>query len=262
MNTCKNCNEPLNGNYCSNCGNAANLKKIDGRFIVREIASAFNAERGWLYTLKKLLTTPGESVRRYITEDRSRFVKPIAFVIITSLIYTLVSNFFHIDAKEFQVQLSGETEVLLPTQDLLINWTIDYNGYATLIVGFFMAFWVKLFFRKSGYNLFEIFVLFCYISGIGSLFSSVIFIIQGLTHLNLIYSSSFIAMFYYSWATGQFFDRKKAGSYIKAFLSCLLGLLLFGFLLGFIAVAIDFDLLMEQAKQQTTAMIQIIDGMI
>ena len=248
MDTCKNSNEPVNGNYCPNCGKTANLKRIDGRYIIHEIASAFNAERGWLYTLKKMLISPGESVRRYITEDRSRFVKPVAFVIITSLIYTLVSNFFHIDANEFQTQLSGETEALiLPTQVLLINWTIDYNGYATLIVGLFMALWVKLFFRKSGYNLFEIFVLFCYISGIGSLFSSVFFIIQGLANLNLIYISTLIAMIYYTWATGQFFNSKKAVSYIKAFISCLLGFLIFGIIIGFIAVFMDFDLLMEQS---------------
>ena len=256
MNTCKNCNEPVNGNYCSNCGKAANLKRIDGRFIIREIASAFNAERGWLYTLKELLIRPGESIRRYITEDRSWFVKPIAFVIITSLIYTLVSNYFHIDAKEFQAQLSVEKETLvLPTQILLINWIIDYNGYATLITGFFMALWVKLFFRKSGYNLFEIFALFCYMLGMGSLFSSVFFIIQGLTNLNLILISTLIVTIYYIWVTGQFFERKKAGSYIKAFISCVLGLLTFGIIIGFIAVFMDFEIIMEQSKQQLTTMI-------
>jgi hypothetical protein len=206
--------------------------------------------------VKELLTHPGESIRGYITEDRSRFVKPIAFVIITSLIYTLVSNYFHIDAKEFQAQLTGETEALiLPTQILLTNWVIDYNGYATLIAGLFMALWIKLFFRKSGYNLFEIFVLFCYISGIGSLFSSVFFIIQGLTHLNLIYSSTLIAIIYYTGATGQFFDKNKAKCYIKAFISCLLGLLTFGIIISFIAVFMDFKIIMEQAKQQLTTMI-------
>jgi len=37
MNSCKNCNEPINGNYCSNCGQPAKLKRIDGRYIVYEI---------------------------------------------------------------------------------------------------------------------------------------------------------------------------------------------------------------------------------
>ena len=186
MKNCKNCKEVVSGNYCSNCGQSVNLRRIDSRYIMREIANAFSAEKGMLYTIKKVFISPGESVRRYLTEDRSRYVKPITFVIITSLIYTLVSHFFEIDAKEFQQQLPGEAKSLeLPTYDLLLNWTIDYSGYMSIIIGLLMAFWVKLFFRKYGYNLFEIFVLLCYISGISALLSSVLFIIQGLTHSSL-----------------------------------------------------------------------------
>jgi len=243
MNSCKNCNELVSGNYCSNCGQTTQLQRIDRRYIIREITNAFSANKGMLYTIKKVFISPGESVRQYITEDRSRFVKPITFVIITSLIYTLVSHLFQIDAKEFQRQLHGEEVPLeLPTYDLLLNWTIDYSGYITIIIGLLMAFWVKLFFRKYGYNLFEIFVLFCYISGISTLFSSVVFIIQGLTQLNLISTTTLITTIYFIWATGQFFNKKKLGCYIKATLSYVLGFFLFGILITMIAVFIDIVL--------------------
>ena len=245
MNSCKNCNESYIGNYCPNCGQAAKLQRIDRRYIIREIASSFNAERGMLYTVKKILVSPGESIKQYITEDRSRYMKPIMFVIITSLIYTLVSHFFHVDAKEFQRQLEVEAEaeqLVLPTLDLLLNWTIDYSGYMSIIIGLFMAFWVKLFFRKYGYNLFEIFVLFCYISGISTLFFSILFIIQGLTHLNLIYPTSLFAMIYTIWAIGQFFDKRKIGSYVKATLSYGLGILIFSISITMIAIFIDIVL--------------------
>ena len=228
MNSCKNCNETVNGNYCANCGQVAKLKRIDRSSIIHEIANSLNAESGMLYTTRKMLISPGESVRQYITEDRRRYVKPITFVIITSLIYTIVCHFFHVDAKEFQQQMYGQTESLevLPAGSLLTNWVIDNSGYVTIIMGFLMAFWVKLLFRKYGYNLFEIFVLFCYISGITTLLSSVFFIIQGIAHLKLIYTTNLITAIYTTWAIGQFFDRKKAGSYIKAFLSYVLGLLI------------------------------------
>ena len=240
MNSCKNCYEPVNGNYCSNCGQPAKLQKIDKRYIIREIANSFNAERGMLYTVKKMLINPGESVRQYITENRSRYVKPITFVIVTSLIYTLVCQFFHIDAKEFHRQLTGGTEQIeLPTSTPLTNWVIDHSGYVSIMTGLLMAFWVKLFFRKYGYNLFEIFVLFCYISGISTLFSSVFFIIQGLTHLNLIYPTTLIAMIYYIWATGQFFDKRKVGSYIKSSLSYVLGWLVLSISIGIVIAFID-----------------------
>jgi hypothetical protein len=236
VNSCKNCNEPINGNYCSNCGQPTKLRRIDGRYIIREITSAFNAERGMLYTTKKLLISPGESVKHYITEDRRRYVKPITFLIITSLIYTLICHFFNIGAEEFYFQ---QPEIEMPTLNFLLNWMIDNNGYLSIITGLFIAFPIRLFFRKYGYNLFEIFVLLCYLSGIASFIFSVILIFQGIIHLNLIHITVLIVLTYYTWAIGQFFDKRKAAGYIKAFLSYLLGLIIFSFLITFIAIFID-----------------------
>jgi hypothetical protein len=236
MNSCKNCNEPVLLNYCSNCGQPAKLKRIDMRYIIQEIASVFNAERGLLYTTQRMLTSPGESTMHYITEDRSRYVKPTTFLIVTSLIYTIASHFLHFDSKEFYMQ---QTEIEFPTVNLFINWMIDYNGYMSIISGLFIALWVKLFFRKSQYNLFEIFTLICFISGISSLFFSVVIILQRLTHLRLVHISLLIVIIYYAWAIGQFFDKKKAANYIKAFLSCILGVYLLGFLITIVAIFID-----------------------
>ena len=237
MTRCKNCSEPIHGNYCSNCGQPANISRVDRQYIVQEIASAFYAERGMLYTIKKMLTSPGKSIRQYITEDRSRYVKPITYLIITSLVYTLVSNFFHIDAKDYYLQ---ESDMKFPTVTLFIDWMIDYHGHVSILSGFFVAFLVKLFFRKSGYNLFEIFILMCFALGTSALLFTVAVIIQGITQLNLIYiSSSLILVIYYTWVIGQFFDEKKATSYLKAFLSCMLGFWIFSFLVAGIGMFID-----------------------
>ena len=221
MKTCKNCNEPIEGNYCPNCGRVAELKRIDIHYVINEIASVFYAEKGWLYTLINLTIRPGDTIRKYITEDRVRLIKPVMFVIVTSLIYTIVSNFFHIDAEEFQQQISGETETMkqFPIIEQVTNWMIDNSGYLNLISGFLTAFFMKLFFRKSGYNLCEIFVLCCYLAGIGTLISSVFFIIQGLTNYPLILIATTITAIYHIWGAAQFFDKKKINSYIKTFLS-------------------------------------------
>jgi len=235
MNTCKNCNTPIDGNFCSNCGKPASLKRIDGGYIFREIANFFYAEKGWLYTTRRLFATPGESVRQYLTEERSRFIKPITFLIITSLIYTLIVHFFHFDAETFQAQISVDSDPEMQNMGLRItNWIIDNNGYAHIIIGFLMAFWLKLFFKKSGYNLFEFFVLICFLTGITSLLSSVIFIIQGVTNLNLIYIEILITTTYNIWAIAHFFDKKKTGNYIKAFLTYLMGMFSIGIIVTFI----------------------------
>ena len=234
---CKKCNHSVEGNYCSNCGYPQTLRKIDGSYVIGEMADTLFAHKGFFYTTKRMLLQPGESVKRYITEDRSRFVKPITFLIINGLIYTIVSHLFHIGTKYYYLQQQPDIE--FPTVNLLLNLLIDYHGYASILIGLLMAFWIKLFFRKYEYNLFEIFILLCFVSGITSFCFSFVLILQGLTHTDLIHISTLFAMIYCAWAIGQFFDRKKAGSYIKAFLSYLLGCLIFGFLVALIGVFID-----------------------
>jgi hypothetical protein len=120
-----------------------------------------------------------------------------------------------------------------------MNWIVNYPGYANMITGLVVAFLLKLFFSKSGYNLFEVFILVCFVSGIAMLLSSVVVIFQSLAYLNLIYISALISIIYYVWAIGQFFDKKKTASYIKAFISFVLGYFIFGILIASITIFID-----------------------
>jgi predicted tellurium resistance membrane protein TerC len=68
---------------------------------------------------------------------------------------------------------------------------------------------------------------------------SVVAIIQGITHLKLLQISNYIAMSYVLWAIGQFFDKKKAISYVKAFLSVILGSIIFEILIQVVGGIID-----------------------
>ena len=94
---CKNCDTEVIQNYCPNCGQPAQLKRINGHYITHEIEHVLHFERGILYTIRELLTNPGENVRHYISENRSRLVKPIIFIIVTSLLYSISTQFFHIE---------------------------------------------------------------------------------------------------------------------------------------------------------------------
>ena len=85
---CKNCKKETSENFCSNCGQPTSLKRIDGHYIIHEIEHVLHFERGILYTVKELLINPGQTIRNYILENRSRLVKPVIFIIVASLIYT------------------------------------------------------------------------------------------------------------------------------------------------------------------------------
>jgi len=222
MNNCSNCNNELTGKYCSNCGQAVTVKRIDGHYIVHEIEHVLHFERGILYTIRELLIRPGQNIRNFIDKNRSRLVKPIIFIIVTSLIYTLISHYFHIE--EGYIKLDDTKGSATNAID---NWIQNHYGYANIISGIFIAFWLKIFFRKYDYNFFEIVILLCFLIGMGMLLFSVFALFEGLTKFHLMQISGIIFYIYVSWAIGQFFDKAKPINYVKALVSYLLGMLTF-----------------------------------
>lgn len=217
---CKNCNTKAPQNYCPNCGQAISLRRIDGHYITHEIEHVLHFERGILYTIRELITKPGENIRQFISENRTRLVKPIIFIIVTSLIYSLVNHFFHIE--DGYVKFNESTK---STTGIIFKWVQDHYGYANIIIGIFIALWTKLFFRKYGYNFFEILILLCFAIGMEMLIFAFFTLFQGLTKIYLMQIAGIVGIAYCSWAIGQFFDKKKPINYLKAFASYMLGMI-------------------------------------
>jgi hypothetical protein len=68
---------------------------------------------------------------------------------------------------------------------------------------------------------------------------SIFMIFQGIANLNLIPISILITNIYLVWAVGQFYDKKKAASYIKVMLSYILAVFAIAFLMLFVGTFID-----------------------
>ena len=146
---CKNCQVEITSKYCPNCGQSANLKRIDGNYIIHEIEHVLHFEKGILFTIRELLIRPGENVRHFICENRNRLVKPIIFIIVTSLLYTLAIHYFHIEDGYIKFTVSGTGKSA--TVDI-VNWIQAHYGYSNIIIGIFITFWLKIFFKKFDYN--------------------------------------------------------------------------------------------------------------
>lgn len=235
MNNCKNCKNKVLGNFCSSCGQPAKLIRIDGHYLLNEIEHVLHFDKGILYTIKKLLTRPGQTVREFITEDRGRLVKPILFIVLSSLIYTLVSGYFHVENGYIMFEETKKTAI-----SDIFNWIQSHYGYANIIMGMFIAIWLKVFFKKKGYNFFEILILFCFVMGIGMLLFSLFTVIEGIIHIQIMQIAAFFFILYNTWATGQFFDGQKIMSYIKSFFAYILGMLSFVFFAVLLGIIIDF----------------------
>ncbi|WP_333663789.1 DUF3667 domain-containing protein [Chishuiella changwenlii] len=231
---CKNCNNEVHLNYCSNCGQPVKLKRINAYYILHEIEHILHFERGILYTIKELTLNPGKSIKTYITENRSKLVKPIIFIIVTSLIYTFCNHYFHFEDG----YINYHDEKSSAIKDIF-KWIQAHYGYANIIIGVFISLWAKLFFRKYEFNFFEILILLCFVTGISMLIYSVFGILQYFTHYNLMQVSSVVGLLYIVWAMGQFFDKRKFINYLKAFFSYVLGILTFSITLILIGALVD-----------------------
>ncbi len=235
---CKNCNKKeINSKFCPDCGQPTKLKRIDGKYIIHEIEHVLHFERGILYTIRELTTNPGQNIRKYLIENRSRLVKPIIFIIITSLIYTVLNHLFHIEDSYVKYH---ESEVETPSAvDNIVKWVQDHYGYANIMMGIFIALWLKLFFKKSNYNFYEILIMLCFVMGMGMLIFSIFVIIQGLTHFNIITIAGVIGIAYCVWAIGQFYDKNKLSSYVKGLFAYILGMITFWIIPVLIGTIID-----------------------
>lgn len=219
---CKNCSNEVTLRYCPNCGQAANLKRIDAHYIQHEIEHVLHFEKGIFYTVKELLIRPGENVREFLSDNRVRLVKPIIFIIISSLIYTLVNHFFHLE--DGYVKYDERTK---STTGLIFEWVQNHYGYSNIIMGIFIALWLKLFFRKLDYNFFEILILLCFVMGVGMLIFAVFAIVEGVSKFPLMQIAGVAGVVYCVWAIGQFFDKNKISSYLKSFAAYVLGMITF-----------------------------------
>lgn len=234
---CKNCNTEINSKFCPDCGQPSILKRIDRHYIIHEIEHVLHFERGILYTIRELTINPGQIIQKYLSENRSRLVKPIIFIIITSLIYTILNHFFHIEDGYVNYQeAKNETPSAVGN---MVKRVQDHYGYANIIMGIFIALWLKLFFRKYNYNFYEILIMLCFVMGMGMLIFSVFVIIQGLTHFNLMTIAGVIGIAYCLWAIGQFYEKKKKINYLKALFAYILGMITFWIFPVLIGTIID-----------------------
>lgn len=231
---CRNCNQNISEKYCGNCGMPVVLTRVDSHYIVHEIQHILHFEKGILYTVKALLLQPGQSIRAFLTEDRSRLVKPVIFLIITSLIYTTIAHFFHLERTNTIPEKAAHSATIA-----IMAWIEGHYGYSNIIMGIIIGGWLKLIYKKNSYNFFEILIMLCFVIGTGMLLFAIFTLAQGITGINLQLVGGTLTFIYCVWAIGQFLDGKKALNYLFALIAYLLGIISFTVLAVLIGLSID-----------------------
>lgn len=230
---CANCGSEIQARFCGNCGQPSKLPRVDAHYVLHEIQHVLHFEKGILYTIRELLIRPGKNVREFISDNRSRLVKPILFLVLTSLVYTIINNLFHVEQhmpKELQHTISAA----------MLHWFDHHMGYTNLMMGIFIATWLKVIFRKTDYNFFELLILLCFVMGVGMLFSAVFALAGGLMKLELLTKIGMVlSPLYCFWAIALFFNRKTVKSYLKVLFAYLLGMVSFSIVVIILGVILD-----------------------
>lgn len=159
---CLNCGTELTGKYCSNCGQKADVKRLDWHSLGEEVLHFFtHIEKGFLKTTAQLIIRPDRLSKNYLDGKRKQYHKPIGFFLIWITIFTLVyhgahsithftnqisksggNNMFNFGMDQFRVlgEYRSIIELMILPISALISWLFIGWGrlnYAEVLSVFF-----------------------------------------------------------------------------------------------------------------------------
>lgn len=172
---CLNCGSPLEGNYCSECGQSAYVGKITFRETFESfLSSVFALEGPLIGTSVNLLRNPGKVFREFLSGKRRKYYKPVAYFVLLTAIYLVVRALLDYNPLEGQLpdqNISGsesEAQARQISGEAARYMVKNINNIMFLLV-FSLGLMLKLFFRKR-YNLAEYTAIGFYITGVYILF--------------------------------------------------------------------------------------------
>ena len=235
---CKNCENYFEGNFCNSCGQNIRVDKLTLKNFTQELSdSIFQINHGLFYTLKSLFSKPGHAIRGFLNGQRKVHFKPIAYVLVLSTFYYLITEVFETNnlVDDFMGGVNNAREERSDSvQEVpILNWFSDNFAYAILLLIPFFSIGSYISFINRGYNYLEHIVINSYITGQQIIFYSILTIIGVLAGNidKMITFAIVISVIYRFWTFMQFFQDKNR---IKVGIRLLLSYLLFYIILTLI----------------------------
>ena len=89
---CKNCDQVFDGNYCSNCGQAA-IGQFTFRYLWELVQQdLFDVDRGLLRTVKELTTRPGHMIRDYLSGKTKSYFSPLKYLLVCVALFYFLNS--------------------------------------------------------------------------------------------------------------------------------------------------------------------------
>ncbi|RYF23335.1 MAG: DUF3667 domain-containing protein [Flavobacteriales bacterium] len=191
---CLHCDYTIDENFCTKCGQKR-FKRIDRKYVVDELQYLLiHTNKGFLYTIKNLVKSPGGTARRFIEGDRVNHYKPLLLTFILSGISAFIS--FKI------IGLAAIMKEFYTGQHLNSQFMNDYMAISTGYNSFIMLGLIPLFalttwlaFHKWKANYYEHIVMNAYVLSTYTLVSIVfIYPILFLLRHNMLYFTTITSL--------------------------------------------------------------------
>lgn len=215
---CINCGKENGGQFCRDCGQKLQVPRLNTKSFLGDIVSKILGLEGMLpRTMADLTMRPGNVIQQYILGNRKRYVGPISYYFLMFGVYLLLLSLLDIDLAEMvnakgmqdsmqQATGSGQpSDQALKAQEAIQAKLFKNIQFLALLQFPFVAWWARLFFRKSGYNFLEHIVLPFYVFGqltILSLLYGIVYKISGFFSLGL---GLVVTVIYFSWSGVSFY---------------------------------------------------------
>lgn len=133
MEICRNCGNEISLNFCPNCGQKK-FKRIDAKYIKDEFQyTILHTNKGFFYTLKNLVLSPGKTAREYLDGNRVNHYKPILLAFLLTGFSTLIIYKF----LNFGNTLSNLGHTINENQSSN-NFMDEYSGFMQDYATFFI----------------------------------------------------------------------------------------------------------------------------
>jgi hypothetical protein len=173
--SCKNCNEPLNGKFCHNCGEKVventdfSLKTLLHQFV----DGVFNVDSKVYKTFFNLLFKPGKLTTNYIEGIRKPFMKPIQVFLIANVLFFLLltqADILRIPAKyyfnsgkslniETKIVETGYSETELVQSYDRISTNLSKSAVILIVPVLAFVFWILFYKVKFLFGMHLIFAM-------------------------------------------------------------------------------------------------------
>ena len=223
MKTCLNCNTPVDGDFCSKCGQKSSTHRYSIKhFLTHDFIHGFlYLDRGLLYTVKELFIRPGHSIREFIGGKRAKHINSFTLLLLAVMIGHFLNELSTIKIADL-VNIEGRNFV-----SRIEEFSITYPKLFILSTIPVYAIFSFLWFKKAQQNFTEHLILNTYrASGeliLTALFTLLTIFYRNIDILVIIYSFlSFALTAYSTWFYYQYFSAfgyKKPILLIRSFMA-------------------------------------------